>query len=60
MLKAWPKLAKKPPGCLEYVLVHEMVHLLEPTHNRRFFALMDQFLPDWQHHRDILNQRQNG
>lgn len=40
-------LAKKPPECLEYILVHEMAHLLEPTHNKRFVALMDQFVPKW-------------
>lgn len=40
-------LIKKPLGCLEYVLVHEMVHLLEPSHNARFHQLMDRFLPDW-------------
>ena len=34
-------LAKKPRECLEYIVVHEMVHLLEPTHNSRFIALMD-------------------
>jgi predicted metal-dependent hydrolase len=50
------ELAKKPPECLEYIVVHEMVHLLEPTHNSRFVALMDQFLPKWQHLRDTLNQ----
>ena len=38
-------LAKKPRDCLEYIVVHEMVHLLEPTHNRRFVALMDRFMP---------------
>ena len=50
------ELAKKPRQCLEYVLVHEMVHLLEPTHNQQFIALMDQFLPLWRNHRDALNQ----
>ena len=50
------ELAKKPPECLEYVTVHEMVHLLEPTHNRRFVALMDQFIPKWQFYRDALNR----
>lgn len=40
-------LIKKPIPCLEYVLVHEMVHLLEPSHNARFHQLMDRFLPDW-------------
>ena len=41
------ELAKKPPECLEYIVVHEMVHLLEPTHNARFVALMDHFMPKW-------------
>ena len=49
-------LAKKPPECLEYIVVHEMVHLLEPTHNSRFIALMDQFMPHWPFVRDQLNQ----
>lgn len=49
-------LAKKPRECLEYVIVHELVHLLEPTHNARFVALMDQFLPGWPHRRDQLNR----
>ena len=50
------ELAKKPPECLEYVVVHEMVHLLERHHNARFRALMDEFLPQWQHYRDELNR----
>ncbi|MDQ3386085.1 MAG: M48 family metallopeptidase [Actinomycetota bacterium] len=49
-------LAKKPPHCLEYVLVHEMVHLLERHHNDRFKSFMDQFLPQWRLYRDDLNQ----
>lgn len=49
-------LAKKPRECLEYILVHEMVHLLEPTHNSRFAELMDQFLPKWQFYREQLNR----
>jgi predicted metal-dependent hydrolase len=52
------ELAKKPRECLEYILVHEMAHLLEPTHNRRFVALMDQFMPRWQAHRENLNRLQ--
>lgn len=48
-------LAKKPRECLEYILVHELIHLLEPTHNVRFVALMDRFLPGWTHRRDLLN-----
>jgi predicted metal-dependent hydrolase len=49
-------LAKKPPQCLEYILVHEMVHLLEPTHNPRFVAFMDSFIPKWRSCRQLLNQ----
>lgn len=41
------ELAKKPKVCLEYIIVHEMVHLLERSHNKRFKTLMDLFLPDW-------------
>lgn len=40
-------LAKKDPKFLEYIVVHEMVHLLERLHSRRFYALMDHFLPGW-------------
>lgn len=50
------ELAKKPPECLEYIVVHEMAHLLEPTHNARFVALMDRFMPKWQFYRDQLNR----
>lgn len=50
------ELAKKPPESLEYIAVHEMVHLLEPTHNDRFVALMDRYMRDWRHRRDALNQ----
>ncbi len=50
------ELAKKPPGCLEYILVHEMVHFLERRHNDRFKALMDRFMPHWRIHRDELNE----
>lgn len=49
-------LAKKPPACLEYILVHELVHLLEPTHNARFVGLMDLYLPNWRHLRRQLNE----
>jgi predicted metal-dependent hydrolase len=49
-------LAKKPRDCLEYTVVHEMIHLLEPTHNARFVSLMDRFMPNWRLRRDQLNQ----
>ena len=47
---------QKPPECLEYIVVHEMAHLLEPTHNARFVALMDQFMPKWDSCRSALNR----
>ncbi len=50
------ELAKKPAECLEYIVLHELVHLVEPTHNARFVALMDQFMPKWQLHRQLLNR----
>jgi len=50
------ELAKKPRECFEYVLVHELAHLLEPSHNARFIAIMDRFLPRWRFDRDRLNQ----
>ncbi|CAN5490611.1 SprT family zinc-dependent metalloprotease [soil metagenome] len=49
-------LAKKPPECLEYIVVHELAHLIEPTHNARFMALMDLFMPKWRHLQDELNR----
>jgi predicted metal-dependent hydrolase len=49
-------LAKKPRECLEYIVVHELVHLLEPTHNARFVALMNRYMPRWQEHRRALNR----
>ncbi|MEW6296020.1 MAG: SprT family zinc-dependent metalloprotease [Candidatus Diapherotrites archaeon] len=50
------ELAKKPVQCLEYILVHELVHLLERHHNDRFQKLMDQFMPQWRLHREELNR----
>ena len=50
------ELVKKPKSCLVYVLVHEMVHLLERHHNDRFRELMDKFLPQWRNYRDQLNR----
>ncbi len=50
------ELAKKPPICLEYIIVHELMHLLEPSHNARFVSLMSQHLPSWTLYRDELNR----
>ncbi|MGB4659296.1 MAG: SprT family zinc-dependent metalloprotease [Mobilitalea sp.] len=49
------QLAKKPPKCLEYVVVHELVHLLEKSHDRVFKAYMDRFLPGWRQIKKELN-----
>lgn len=54
------ELAKKPKECLEYITVHEMVHLLERNHTDRFRALMDRFLPHWKHSRKRLNSEPLG
>ncbi len=50
------ELAKKPLECLEYIVVHEMVHLLERSHNARFIAYMNQFLPQWRNLKEELNR----
>lgn len=49
-------LGRKSPECLEYIVVHEMIHILEPTHNERFQAYMSHFMPDWKHRRQVLNR----
>lgn len=49
-------LARKPRECLEYIVVHEMIHILEPTHNDRFQAYMTRLMPDWKHRRQVLNR----
>jgi predicted metal-dependent hydrolase len=50
------ELAKRPPSALEYIVVHELVHLLEPGHGPRFVALMDRFLPEWRAERRALHR----
>jgi predicted metal-dependent hydrolase len=54
------ELAKKPPECLEFILVHELVHLRERHHNDHFLALMDQHLPKWREYRAGLNRSPLG
>jgi predicted metal-dependent hydrolase len=49
-------LARKPRECLEYIVVHEMIHVLEPSHNEIFQAYMNHFMPDWKHRRQVLNR----
>ena len=48
------ELAKKPPECLEYIVVHELAHLLERYHNSTFYGYMDRFLPQWRIYRKEL------
>ena len=54
------ELIKKPVHCLEYIIVHELVHLLEKHHNDRFKGLMDQYLPLWRQYREELNRQPLG
>ena len=50
------ELAKKPLCCLEFIIVHEMVHLLERLHNERFIAYMDKYMPNWRFYKEELNR----
>ena len=50
------ELVKKPPECLEFIIVHQLTHLLERHHNERFMALMYQHLPKWPEYRRTLNK----
>ncbi|MEA1869704.1 MAG: M48 family metallopeptidase, partial [Euryarchaeota archaeon] len=50
------ELVKKPEHCLEYIIVHEMVHLIERNHSDRFVACMDKFMPKWHLYKEELNR----
>ncbi len=50
------ELAKKPVDCIEYVVAHEMIHLLEKNHNERFFSLLDKHFPKWAQIKNELNE----
>jgi len=56
--RAWfnLELAKKPAPCLEYIVAHELLHLLERHHNDRFLQLLNRHLPQWQQYRELLNR----
>jgi predicted metal-dependent hydrolase len=49
------ELAKRKPECLEYVVVHEMIHIIEKGHNRRFYSLLNKYLPEWKIIRKKMN-----
>jgi len=53
-------LAKRPKHCLDFIIVHEMVHLLESKHNDRFKGYMDRFMPDWKERKRELNKANLG
>lgn len=50
------ELIKKPIECIEYIVVHELVHLIERNHNKNFIILMDRYLPNWRTQKKILNE----
>ena len=50
------ELSKKPIYCLEYIIVHELIHLLERNHNDRFVSYMNQFMPKWRIYKEELNK----
>jgi len=54
------ELIKKPVHCLEYIIVHELVHLLERHHNEQFISYLNQFMPLWRHYREELNREPLG
>lgn len=54
------ELVKKAPRCVEYIVVHELVHLLERQHNDRFRSFMDTYLPNWRLLRAQLNEAPLG
>ena len=51
------KLVQYPPECLEYVILHELIHLKVPNHSADFYAELDQYMPDWQMRRKLLNRK---
>jgi hypothetical protein len=50
-----PSLIKAPVHCVEYVLTHELCHLLEHNHSKRFYALLDRQRPGWRKHKNELD-----
>lgn len=50
------ELAKKSSNCIEYIVVHELLHLIERTHNKRYTQLLDAYLPKWRQYKSELNE----
>lgn len=51
------ELVKKPVSCIQYVVVHELIHLIERKHNDKFIGLIDKYLPKWRSEKDELNRQ---
>ena len=49
------ELAERKLECLEYVIVHEMLHIIEKSHNRKFYSLMNKYIPEWKIIRKKMN-----
>jgi predicted metal-dependent hydrolase len=49
-------MATKPKTCLDYLVLHELLHIFEPSHSQRFYALLDQFMPNWRAKKEALSQ----
>jgi len=54
------ELVKRSPECLEYVIVHEMLHIIEKGHNNKFYRLLNQYLPNWKDIRKKMNKGENA
>lgn len=54
------KLVQVPPHLIDYAVLHELCHLVEPHHGRSFYALLGRVLPDWQERREALNRYEFG
>ena len=50
------ELAKKPPHCIEYIVVHELTHLIERQHNERYISILSTHLPQWEVYKNELNE----
>lgn len=52
-----PEIIKAPSKCIEYLIIHEMCHFIEPNHNKRFFKLLSEIMPNWEKWKDRLEQK---
>lgn len=52
-------MATKPKECLDYLVLHEVLHILEPSHSQRFYTMLDQFMPNWRAKKQALSQRES-